>query len=42
MHSKQAYTVYTRKNCTLSEWKHHVLTEYTKLGILPESVRPPL
>lgn len=40
MHSKQAYTVYTRKNCTLSEWKHHVLTEYTKLGILPESVRP--
>jgi hypothetical protein len=40
MHSKQAYTVYTRKNCTLSEWKQHVLTEYTKLGILPESVRP--
>ena len=35
-----SYVVYTRKNCTLSEWREHVLKEYTKLGINPESVRP--
>jgi hypothetical protein len=38
--SKKAYTVYTRANCTLAEWKQQVLTEYAKLGINPASVRP--
>lgn len=40
MYDKQAYSVYTRKNCTLTEWKQHVLTEYAKLGIDPATVRP--
>ena len=40
MYTKQAYAVYTRKNCTLTEWKQHVLTEYSKLGIDPATVRP--
>lgn len=40
MHSKKAYTVYTRANCTLTEWREHVRKEYAKLGINPAGVRP--
>jgi hypothetical protein len=40
MHTNKAYTVYTRANCTLNEWKEHVRKEYAKLGIDPTSVRP--
>jgi hypothetical protein len=40
MYNKKAYAVYTHKNCTLAEWKQHVLTEYAKLGIDPATVRP--
>ena len=36
----KAYTVYTRKNCTLKEWREHVRTEYAKLDVDPSTVRP--
>lgn len=40
MNTLKAYTVYTRDNCTLAEWKKHVLVEYEKLEINPTTVRP--
>jgi hypothetical protein len=40
MNTNKAYAVYTRTNCSLTEWKEHVRGEYAKLGIDPASVRP--
>ena len=40
MKTNQAYTTYTRKNCTLDEWRDRLQAEYAKVGVDPATVRP--
>ena len=40
INTNKAYTTYTRKNCTLEQWRAHVLAEYAKVGVDPATVRP--